>query len=62
MKDEEVKFEKIRDLLSIGLGESVPGRIKVWFRKKRMVLCVSERDENEDGVGTGANTTLLSGT
>jgi hypothetical protein len=49
-------------LSSKGLAESVTRREKVWFRKKSMDLCVSESEEDEDGVVTGVNTTLLSDT
>jgi hypothetical protein len=49
-------------LQSIGLGESVPVRVKVWLRKKTMDLCACESEEHEPGVGAGANTTLLSDT
>ena len=49
-------------LSSIGLGESATERSKVWFRKKPIDLCVCEREGHEDGVGAGANSTLMSDT
>ena len=45
----------------MGLPESA-GRAKVWLLKKPIDLCACEREEREDGVGAGVNSTLLSDT
>ena len=37
-------------------------RAKVWLQKNPMDLCACEREEREDGVGAGVNSTLLSDT
>jgi hypothetical protein len=48
--------------VSIVLAESAAARAKAWLRKKPMDLCAYESEEHADGVGAGANTTLLSDT
>jgi hypothetical protein len=52
MKDEELNLEEIE--VSHTLGG--------WLRKKPMDLCACESEEDENGVGAGPNTTLMSDT
>ena len=44
----------------ISVSESAAG--KVGLRKNPIDLCACESEEREDGVGVGANSTLLSDT